>query len=61
MGTNIKGSKKEITVYRYVTHHLKRDLMGIAKSIDPGQPVQSMQADQSRNFRYWQIFLYIKC
>ena len=34
----------------------KRDLTGIAKSIEPGQPVQSVQADQGRTFRYLQIF-----
>ena len=32
-----------------VIHHAKRDLMGIAKSIDPGQPAQF------EAFRYWQI------
>ena len=30
--------------------------MGIAKSIDPGQPAQSAQADHGRTFRYWLIF-----
>ena len=34
----------------YVSDHAKRDLMGIAKSIDPGQPAQSAQADHSQNF-----------
>ena len=29
----------------YVTHHAERDLIGIAKSINPGQPFQSTQAD----------------
>ena len=46
-------------VYPYVTHHAKRDLVGIAKSIDPGQPAQTAQADQVRTFRYWQSFLCI--
>ena len=31
-------------------HHATRDLMGNAKSIDPGQPAQSAQADHCRNF-----------
>ena len=26
---------------KYVTHHAKRDLMGIVQSINPGQTVQS--------------------
>ena len=31
----------------YVTYYATRDLLGIAKSIDPGQPTQS---DHGRNF-----------
>ena len=29
---------------------MKRELMGIAKSIDPGQPLQTAQSDQGRYF-----------
>ena len=47
-------------VSKYVTHHTKRDLMGIAKSIDPCQPVQSTQAEQGRNFSLLADFLCIK-
>ena len=32
----------------FVIHHAKRDLMGIAKTIDPGQPEQSGQADHGK-------------
>ena len=39
-----------------VTHHAKRDLTGIAKSIDPGQ---SAQADHGRLFSLLADFLYI--
>ena len=42
-----------------MTHHRKRELMGIAKSIDPGQPVQSMQADHGQNFSLLADFLCI--
>ena len=42
-----------------MTHQAKRDLTGIAKSIDSGQPAQSAQADQSRNFSLLVDFLYI--
>ena len=42
-----------------VTHHAKKDLMGIMKSINPGQPVQSGQADHSQNFSLWADFLCI--
>ena len=38
----------------------KRDLMGIAKSIKPGQPAQSAQADQGRNFSLLADFQGIK-
>ena len=41
----------------YVTYHSKRDLTGISKSIDPGQPVQS---DYGRNFSLLADFLCIK-
>ena len=44
----------------YVIHHVKMDLMWIAKSIDPGQPVQSAQADHSRKFTELLDFLCIK-
>ena len=30
-----------VKINKIVTHHAKRDPMGIAKSIDPGQPAQS--------------------
>ena len=43
-----------------VTYHAKRDLMGIAKSIDLGQPAQSAQADHGRNFSLLADFLCIK-
>ena len=33
--------------------------MGIAKSIDPGQPAQSAQADHGRNFSLLADFLSI--
>ena len=33
-----------------MTHHAKRDPMGIAKRIDPGQPAQLAQAENGRNF-----------
>ena len=35
------------------------DLMGIAKSIDPGQPAQPAQADHGRNFLLLANFLCI--
>ena len=44
----------------YVTHHAKSDLMGITKSINPGQPEQSMQSEQGRNFLLLADFLCIK-
>ena len=43
-----------------MTHHGKRDLIGIAKSIDPGQPEQSAQADQGRYFSLLADFLCMK-
>ena len=43
----------------YVTHLEKRGLEGIAKSIDPGQPAQSAQADHGRNFSLLADFLCI--
>ena len=55
-GALIRGNK----IYVYVTNHIKRNLMGTAKSIDPGQPVQSMQADHSQNFSLLVDFLCIK-
>ena len=50
-----------IIVYysRYLTHQVKRDFMGIVKSVDPGQPVQSAQANHGRNFLLLADFLYI--
>ena len=43
----------------YVTHHAKRDLMGIAKNIDPGQTAQSAQSDHGRYFLLLADFLCI--
>ena len=40
----------------YMPHHMKKDLMRIAKSIDPGQ---SAQSDHSRNFLLLADFLCI--
>ena len=42
------------TLYAY-----KRDLIGIAKSIDPGQPVQSTQADQSKLFAIGRFSVFL--
>ena len=39
---------------------MKRDLMGIEKRIDPGQPAQSAQADHGQNFLQLADFLSIK-
>ena len=39
---------------------MKRDLTGIAKSIDPGQPAQSAQADHSQSFSLSADFLCIE-
>ena len=39
---------------------MKKDLIGIAKSIDRGQPAQSRQADHGRNFSLLADFLCIK-
>ena len=44
----------------FVAHHAKRDLMGTAKSIDPGQPAQSGQAGHGRNFSPLADVLFIK-
>ena len=44
----------------YVTHYARKDLVGIAKSIDPSQPAQSAQADQDPNFSLLADFLCIK-
>ena len=49
------GEKK-----KKVTHHAKRGLMGIVKSIDPGQPAQSAKADHGRNFSLLADFLCVK-
>ena len=43
-------------MYQNVTHHAKRDIMGIVKSIDSGQPVKSYH---SRNFSLLADFLCI--
>ena len=44
----------------YAAHHTKRDLMGIVKSIDHGQPAQPVQADHGLNFSLLAGFLCIK-
>ena len=44
----------------FLTHHATRDLMGIAKSIDPGQPAQSVQSDHGQNFSLLADFQCIK-
>ena len=41
----------------FVTHHAERDLVGIAKRIDPGHPAQ---ADHGRHFSLLADFLCIK-
>ena len=46
-------------VHVYVTRHAKMDLMGIVKSIHPGQPAQSAQADQGRKLSLFADFLCI--
>ena len=51
------GEIHKVHKYIIVTHHSKRDLMGIAKSIDGGQPAQ---ADHGRNFSLLADFLCIK-
>ena len=40
--------RKQTLSQAFVTHFVKRDLLGIAKSINPGQLAQSLQADQGR-------------
>ena len=47
-------------IVTFVIHHAKRDLMGIAKIIVPGQPAQSAQANQNQNFSLLADFLCIK-
>ena len=42
-----------------VIHYTKRDLKGTAKSIDPGQPTQSAQADDGRDFSLLTDFLCV--
>ena len=44
----------------FVTHHSKKGLVGIAKSINPGQTAQSAQSDHGRNFSLLADFLCIK-
>ena len=53
-------SKPQIDCLLYVTHHAKRDLMAIAKTIDTGQPAPSAQADHGRHFSLLADFLCIK-
>ena len=43
-----------------VTHHVKRDLTGIAKNIDPGLPAWTAQADNVLNLSLLADFLCIK-
>ena len=43
-----------------MTHHMKRDLKGIKKSIYRGLSAQSAQADHGRNFSLSADFLCIK-
>ena len=43
-----------------VCYHAERDLMGIAKSINPSQHGQSAQAYHSQNFSLLADFLCIK-
>ena len=38
---------------------MKRDLMGITKSIDPDQPVQPAQGDHGRNFSLLTDFSFL--
>ena len=47
----------ELDQLKYVTHHAKRDLLGITISNDPGQPAQ---ADHGRNFSLLPDFQCIK-
>ena len=49
-----------LLISKYLTHHAKSDLKGIAKSIEPSQPVQSAQSDHGRNFSLLADFLCIK-
>ena len=49
---------KCVLIDLYVTHQAKRDFMGIAKSIDPGQPAQSAQSDHGRNFSLLADFFF---
>ena len=55
-------SKKDKTTLSLtiVTHHVKRDHMGVAKSFYFGQPARSAQADHGRNFSLLEDFLCIK-
>ena len=49
--------KAPICMFNLTLHHTKRDLIGIAKIIDPGQPAQSAQSDHGRNFLLLADFL----
>ena len=60
--TYISVSIAETGRYRNDTfeiHHAKRDLLGIAKNIDPGQLAQSAQAVHGRNFSLLADFFVI--
>ena len=52
-----KGKNVGFPLFLCMTHHTERDLMGIAKSIDSGQPAQS---DHGRNFSLLADFPYLK-
>ena len=56
-GLNVNKKIKRII---YFTHYAKRDLLGIAKSIDPGQLAQSDKADHGGNFSLMADFQCIK-
>ena len=42
-----------ISIYLFVNHHAKRDLIGIEKSIDSGQPAPSAQMTAVETFRFF--------
>ena len=50
-----KSKKKNL----FVTHYTKRNLMGTAKSINPGKPAESAQADHGQNCLLLADFLCI--
>ena len=47
-------------LFRKVILHAKRNLIRIARSIDTGQPAQTMQADHGQNCSLLADFLFIK-